>query len=65
MKFLNNGLICSSVASYVIPTPAEGSDELEHYRLQVKVMADLINVSKIEGVPQYQECMNFGKGRKM
>ena len=29
---------------FVPPPPLEGEDELEHYRLQVKIMADIINV---------------------
>ena len=41
--------LCSpgvEVKAYVVPVPGEGTDELDHYRLQVKVMADLINVSQ-------------------
>ena len=30
---------------FVPPPPLAGEDELEHYRLQVKIMADIINVS--------------------
>ena len=30
---------------FVPPPPLSGEDELEHYRLQVKIMADIINVS--------------------
>ena len=29
---------------FVPPPPLAGEDELEHYRLQVKIMADIINV---------------------
>ena len=29
---------------FVPPPPVDGEDELEHYRLQVKIMADIINV---------------------
>ena len=29
---------------FVPPPPQTGEDELEHYRLQVKIMADIINV---------------------
>lgn len=29
---------------FVPPLPEAGEDELEHYRLQVKIMADIINV---------------------
>ena len=29
---------------FVPPPPVAGEDELEHYRLQVKIMADIINV---------------------
>ena len=34
-------------STYVPPLPQEEEDELEHYRLQVKIMADIINVSLV------------------
>ena len=33
---------------FVPPPPLSGEDELEHYRLQVKIMADIINVSTLD-----------------
>ena len=41
--FLNSAK--SEVKKFVSPAPKEGIEELEHYRLQVKIMTDLINVS--------------------
>ncbi len=44
MSSLNSSL--QELRPYVSPLPGEGQDELEHYRLQVRVMTDIVNVSE-------------------
>ena len=44
------------VPAYAPPPPDPGEDELEHYKTQVKIMTDLINVRR--------ETMEGGSGRR-
>ena len=43
---------------FVPPPPLAGEDELEHYRLQVKIMADIINVSTCTYMYMYSGRMS-------
>lgn len=60
---MSTSALCSTEAAlkpYEVPMPEGGADELEHYKLQVKVMTDLINVRTVRA-DQRRE----GRGRVM